>query len=192
MFSSRRLMSAVLLCGLVAMAGVAAMHSAAESQEDPYLRIMSPNGGESLMAGSTHTIKWHAANLNPQCRILIYYKDIAAGTDFEVLGETTPSTTAFSWVIHKATPPTTTASISVGCFHNGWDAFDSSDMFFTIEPPDELPEPPGPPGNCECEGFYEHDKYDQCVQDCGECTRKQDCGGVPCEPWPGYCWKCGG
>ena len=195
MFSSR-LISAVLLCGLVAMAGVAAMHSTVESQEAPYLRIMSPNGDESLCVGSTHTIKWHAANLNtyPESRILIFYKDLAAGTDFEFLGETTPSTTVFSWVVRQH--PTTAASILVGNYYiNHWETFDSSDMPFTIEtcagedPVLNLYEPQD--ASCGGQGFYEHDQYDQCVQDCGECTKKQDCGGIPCEPWPGYCWRCG-
>ena len=192
MFSSRRLISAVLLCGLAAMAGVAGMHSTVESQEAPYLRIMSPNEGESLCVGSTHTIKWHAANLktDPESRILIAYKDLAAGTDFEILGETTPSTTAFSWVVRQH--PTTAASILVGNYYiDHWETFDSSDTPFTIETCAGEEPVFNPDASCGGQGFYEHDQYDQCVQDCGYCTKKQDCGGVPCEPWPGYCWRCG-
>jgi hypothetical protein len=42
---------------------------------------------------------------------------------------------------------------------------------------------------CGSQGFYDMGDYDRCVEDCGECTRKQDCGGLPCEG--GYCWRCG-
>jgi hypothetical protein len=56
---------------------------------------------------------------------------------------------------------------------------------------DPPPEPdPGSTNTCGSQGFYEQGDYDSCVNDCGECTRKQDCGGLPCEG--GYCWRCGG
>ena len=42
---------------------------------------------------------------------------------------------------------------------------------------------------CGSQGFYEKDDHDRCVDECGSCTRKQDCGGLPCEG--GYCWRCG-
>lgn len=56
--------------------------------------------------------------------------------------------------------------------------------------PNDCPAEPPPTNSCSSQGFYEHDQLGQCEADCGSCTRKQDCGGLPCDP-PGYCWRCG-
>src|SRR4051812_19577808 len=44
---------------------------------------------------------------------------------------------------------------------------------------------------CADMGWYEASEYDACNDACGHtCVRKQWCGTGPCQPWPGYCWKC--
>jgi hypothetical protein len=51
------------------------------------------------------------------------------------------------------------------------------------------PEEPPPTNSCASQGFYTQDEYDSCISECGTCSVKYDCGGLPCEN--GYCWRCG-
>lgn len=55
-------------------------------------------------------------------------------------------------------------------------------------PTPEPTDPPPPGRTCSDMTWYGADAHDQCVADHGSCTKKQDCGGGPCQPWPHYCW----
>jgi hypothetical protein len=82
-----------VLCAGVLIASIVGSSVAAWAAN---ITVISPNGGEDIAAHSTYTITWHAQGLDPNGRLLIYYKDIANGADWVFLDETPPRATAFT------------------------------------------------------------------------------------------------
>lgn len=53
----------------------------------------------------------------------------------------------------------------------------------------DVPGPVSP--TCGDSGWFSAEDRDACDSTCGEgCVKKRLCGGLPCQPWPNYCWKC--
>ncbi len=98
--------------------------------QNPTIRVTSPNGGEVWPAGSTHLITWTSSNLNPNGAIYIFY---SANNGWpQIAGPLSPTTTSFSWTVPNT--PTTSSYVSVGNWlGDHWDVLDGSDQSFTIQ-----------------------------------------------------------
>jgi hypothetical protein len=106
----------------------------------PFMFVLTPNGGESYLVGTTHTLSWSSGYLTNGTVYLYYWYDgawhpIAAW----------PSTSApfsYDWTVPKLPPgspsvipktPARSTSIWIGNWvNNGWECWDSSDKSFVI------------------------------------------------------------
>jgi hypothetical protein len=66
----------------------------------PALRVIRPNGGETLRAGGTYTIEWAAENLDPAAEVRVWLWD---DVSWEPLAAVGPDTTQVSWTVPAAT-----------------------------------------------------------------------------------------
>lgn len=108
-------------------------------QGKPFIKVTSPNGGENFVAGTTHTITWNSAYLNPSGAIYIFYWYDGAWHPITTLS---PSNASFNWTIPrtsaKASSPYPPGRISstalwIGNWVNGkWECYDSNDQSFRI------------------------------------------------------------
>jgi len=111
-------------------------------QEKPFIRITSPNGGENLAVGASHTITWDSSYLNPSGTIYLFYKFDGAWHPITTLS---PTTTSFSWTIPRIPAGVTSPAPSgtkrfkqsidiwIGNWANGgWECSDKSDESFKI------------------------------------------------------------
>jgi uncharacterized repeat protein (TIGR02543 family) len=108
--------------------------------EKPFIQVLSPNGGENFLVGTTHTITWNLGYLKPNGSLyLFYWYD---GMWHQIAADLPSSTISYNWTIPK-TPtgtnsiaPKTPASITaIWIGHwvgNGWECWDSSDKTFVI------------------------------------------------------------
>lgn len=71
------------------------MPSQAWAQSDPTITITSPNGGESWLAGTTHSITWTSTDPTGMVEIELY----KAGSFFSYLGSAQMENGTFSWTI---------------------------------------------------------------------------------------------
>jgi uncharacterized repeat protein (TIGR02543 family) len=108
----------------------------------PFIHVTSPNGGETCVVGTTHTITWDSGNLDPTGAIYLFYW--YAGSWHPIT--TTPLTTtvvSHNWTIPDTNDPLTkpyvpkshvrSTSIWIGNWVNGkWECWDSSDKNFKI------------------------------------------------------------
>jgi hypothetical protein len=107
-----------------------------------FIHITSPNGGENLAVGTTHTITWDSTYLNPSGTIYLFYQFDGAWHPITTLS---PSNTSFGWTIPRipagVTSPAPSGSrrsrqpiaIWIGNWANGgWECFDTSDQTFRI------------------------------------------------------------
>jgi hypothetical protein len=93
----------------------------------PSLTLDSPRDGDSLRAGSVHTIRWTSTDLTPSGSIQIFYTD-SAGWQFVV--SLPPSTTQHAWTVPATGAPIT--SVFVGsAVGSDWEASDASDVLIT-------------------------------------------------------------
>lgn len=86
--------------------------------------VTSPNGGESWVAGSTHTLAWNSANLGGNVK-LEYYN----GTSWVVLADSTTNDGSEPWVLPGT--PTSQARVRVTAVSDSG-AQDQSDAPFSI------------------------------------------------------------
>jgi hypothetical protein len=111
-------------------------------QGKAFIHITSPNGGENLAVGTTHTITWDSTYLNSSGTIYLFYQFDGAWHPITTLS---PSNTSFSWTIPRipagVTSPAPSGSkrsrqpiaIWIGNWANGgWECFDTSDQTFRI------------------------------------------------------------
>ncbi len=108
-------------------------------QGKAFIHITSPNGGENLAVGTTHTITWDSTYLNPSGTVYLFYQFDGAWHPITTLS---PSNTSFSWAIPRlpeaVTSPkpsgrTRSISIWIGNWANGgWECYDTSDQSFRI------------------------------------------------------------
>jgi hypothetical protein len=108
--------------------GTTASCSANKAAGTPGIRVISPNGGETWITGSTHAVTWASSNLNPASAVYVYYRYNNAWQ--QIAGPLSTSVTSFSWTVPN-TP--TTSFIWVGNWvNNAWEFSDQSDQSFTI------------------------------------------------------------
>jgi hypothetical protein len=95
--------------------------------ESPYIKILSPNGGEKFYLDSTYVIRWES-NITDTVNIqLIKGNNIAS-----VIGDTViAGTNAFQWHVLSSLPQDTIYKIKISSISNA-DLFDLSNSPFTI------------------------------------------------------------
>jgi len=108
-------------------------------QAKPFIHVTSPNGGENLVVGTTHTITWDSSYLNSSGTIYLFYWFDGAWHPIKALS---PGTTSFNWTVPRlpegVTLPTPSGrirstSVWIGNWVNGgWECYDSSDQSFRI------------------------------------------------------------
>jgi len=111
-------------------------------QEKPFIHITSPNGGENLAVGTSHTITWNSSYLNPSGTIYLFYQFDGAWHPITTLS---PTASSFSWTIPRipaevASPAPSgskrskrSIGIWIGNWANGgWECYDKSDESFRI------------------------------------------------------------
>ena len=111
-------------------------------QGKPFIHITSPNGGENLAVGTTHTITWDSTYLNTSGTIYLFYQFDGAWHPITTLP---PSNTSFTWAIPRIPPGVTSPapsgtkrfkqpiSVWIGNWANGgWECYDTSDQSFRI------------------------------------------------------------
>ncbi|NLO04183.1 MAG: hypothetical protein GX126_18060, partial [Bacteroidales bacterium] len=64
--------------------------------EQPAVRVLSPNGGEKLLAGSTHTIRWTVSSHIDNC-VLAY--SLNGGYTFTTITTLSSSNTSYNWTV---------------------------------------------------------------------------------------------
>jgi hypothetical protein len=98
----------------------------------PQVAVVTPNGGETWVAGSVRTISWTSANLNASATIKLTYTN-GTSTDTIVSG-LARTATSYDWTVPSALGPNwrVTACSDVG---GVCEAQDSSDATFTIVAP---------------------------------------------------------
>ncbi len=95
------------------------------------LTVTSPNGGESLVRGSTHNITWNAPNVQEYLKITLWKDGALVGA---VAKNVTPGSGSFPWTVGTynggTVPPGTGYIIRIRI--KGTTAFDTSDTSFDL------------------------------------------------------------
>ncbi len=93
---------------------------------EPPLRLVAPNGGETLYAGMEFEIKWASANPAPDSLKIQY--SIDAGSSWITIINRTENDSAFNWSVPDVTSDSCLVKIAdVDC-----DPFDISDSLFSV------------------------------------------------------------
>jgi plastocyanin len=93
----------------------------------PEVTVITPNGGESYLQGSTQNITW-SDNIAEDVKIDLY----KGGAFLQQIVGSTPSTGSYSWIIAGAQQPGTDYKIRITSTTQG-SVFDASDADFGIE-----------------------------------------------------------
>ena len=106
-------------------------------QSAPAVTLTSPNGGESWIVGSAHTINWNASD---NCTLASF--DLALSTDggssFTPIVSSQPSATSFNWTVPNSLTAQAKIRVTVRDAA-GNPASDASDASFTIRPSNFAP-----------------------------------------------------
>jgi len=107
--------------------------------EKPFFQILTPNGGESYLVGTTHTLSWNSGYLNPAGTIYLFYWYDGI---WHPIADLQPTTTSYNWTVPKfspglpsITPKASARSTAIWIGHwvnDGWECWDSSDRPFVI------------------------------------------------------------
>ena len=95
----------------------------------PSVTVTSPNGGETWIIGSTHSITWNATDSIGVTGVRIEYTT-NGGTTWLPITNMTSNQGTYSWIIPNA--PTTTALVRVTTLYGSNSATDQSNAYFTI------------------------------------------------------------
>lgn len=98
----------------------------------PTISVISPNGGEEWLSGSTTEIQWEG--LGPVERVIIDYST-DGGSNWASIADSTANTGGFEWIVPPT--PSSICLMRVTDFDRATVA-DTSDSFFTIIEPREL------------------------------------------------------
>jgi uncharacterized repeat protein (TIGR02543 family) len=107
--------------------------------EKPFLHVLTPNGGESYLVGSTHTISWSSGYLSPNGTVYLFYWYDEA---WHPIAEVSSTDISYPWTVPKSPPSlpsiapksaATSTSVWIGYWvNNGWECWDTSDKSFVI------------------------------------------------------------
>jgi hypothetical protein len=113
--------------------------------QKPFMFVLTPNGGESYLVGTTHTLSWNSGYLDPNGTIYLYYQYDGAWHPIAALPST--ASPSYDWTVPTFPPelssippktptpktPARSTSIWIGNWvNNGWECWDSSDKSFVI------------------------------------------------------------
>lgn len=105
---------------------------------EPALELIAPNGGETLIAGTTVTVAWqHSGTVANGLRLSWAADGDADAPSWTTLAEDLPATGSYDWTVPEVA--TSTAVVAIASASD--DLRDQSDSFVAIE----LPEPPVEP-----------------------------------------------
>lgn len=96
--------------------------------EAPFVRIVFPNGGEVLRAGSPVRILWQSQAVNGSVAILLF----KSGEQYAVLAESTANSGAFAWIPSPALAASDRYRLRI-CSRTDLRINDFSDRDFTIK-----------------------------------------------------------
>jgi uncharacterized repeat protein (TIGR02543 family) len=107
--------------------------------EKPFLHVLAPNGGESYLVGSTHTLSWSSGYLTPNGTVYLFYWYDGA---WHPIAEVPSTDTSYPWTVPKSPPSlpsiapksaATSTSVWIGYWvNNRWECWDTSDKSFVI------------------------------------------------------------
>lgn len=100
---------------------------------EPSLHVTSPNGGENLTSGATHTIAWNSSNVSGTLKITLWKNGTQVGVVADGLN---PSPGTYSWTVGNYSGGTASpgAGFKIKIEENGSAVSDMSDGPFTILP----------------------------------------------------------
>jgi len=98
----------------------------------PTVQVMYPNGGESIVAGSTVEIKWHAIDDRQVDSVSIYYSK-NGGALYNLIAHGSTADSTFDWVTSEISSDSCLVKV-VAYDHAGLTGFDTSDTLFAIHP----------------------------------------------------------
>ncbi len=102
---------------------------------DPFITVLDPNGGEIIEKESNYLITWSYGNWDGNIKILVY-RDGEAGT--EIVTNLPVSDESYLWYVTEDMEPAEDYKITISEVNSG-DPTDSSDDFFTIIEPYDVP-----------------------------------------------------
>ncbi len=151
----------------------------------PTVTVLSPNGGETLVANQPTTITWTASDAQSGVVAIRIYESIDGGATWKPLVIGIENTGSWTWF--PANRPTLAAKVRVQAFDGaGNNAADESNAFFSIISPPGGRAPTtlrdfDMPGTQPFEGGPEHSS----PQFCGSCHGGYDAGVEPYFNWQG-------
>jgi hypothetical protein len=96
----------------------------------PWVRVVSPNGGELWIVGETEMIRWNSGQLNAEEPVWIEFKRNFLSSNWVTLEASAPNTGSYAWIVTG--PNTTTARVRIRGATNTM-ASDTSDGNFSIQ-----------------------------------------------------------
>ncbi len=93
----------------------------------PFVKVLQPNGGESLLVGSNYTIRWHACCFIDSVKLQL---SIDNGRTWQNIVSRTENDSAYIWTVPNS--PSDSCLIKVADLD--CDPFDISDRVFSIKP----------------------------------------------------------
>jgi surface antigen len=93
----------------------------------PSITLDSPEAGEALPAGSTYTIRWTSANLDPSGSVQVWYTDTSG---WLYVDSVSPTETQYSWTVPSADQPITTVFVG-SAVGSEWEATDDAPVLIT-------------------------------------------------------------
>lgn len=97
----------------------------------PYIKVISPNGGERWEIGKTYDIKWQSSGLET---IEINLYNSSSGTAYGIADDIQASLGSYSWIISNNIPKGSNYLIQINGNYKGA-PMDSSDNYFSIVSP---------------------------------------------------------
>lgn len=91
------------------------------------IRVVSPNGGEKWLAGSTHTISWATTGAGP-VRIELFKNRVRNG----VIAASAPDTGSYAWTIRNEQNPGSDYTVRVTSLANAQVAGESAESFAVV------------------------------------------------------------
>jgi hypothetical protein len=100
------------------------------------VKLTSPDGGETLTSGSTHTITWRTnATIRPVASAKLF-RTMNGGSTWTLIKTLTGNPGSYNWKVPSVTVPKTQCKVKVVLRDSGGVTVgsDISDAFFTIQP----------------------------------------------------------
>ncbi len=107
--------------------------------EKPYIRVISPNGGEVFRIGEQNTISVAASGVDDNIEKLMFYYSVDAGGTWRHIGDANypimidDTLYNYTWIPDDTLIGSTICYVKVGVIdEGGWTVYDQSDNYFTL------------------------------------------------------------